>query len=83
MTDQMTAPAPHVQVNLVGLSKSDYRGLPSTLCQGCGHNSISNQIISALYEMDVRPENIVKFSGIGCSSKSRTPRLRELRRIWT
>ncbi len=61
-----------VQVNLAGLTKNDYRGAPTTLCQGCGHNSIANQIISALYEMNVVPENIVKFSGIGCSSKSPT-----------
>lgn len=60
------------QVNLAGLAKSEYRGAPSTLCQGCGHNSISNQIIGALYEMNVVPENVVKFSGIGCSSKSPT-----------
>ena len=59
-----------VQVNLVGLSKNDYRGNPTTLCQGCGHNSIANQIIAACYEMSVQPEKIVKFSGIGCSSKS-------------
>jgi 2-oxoglutarate ferredoxin oxidoreductase subunit beta len=60
------------QVNLVGLSKADYRGYPSTLCQGCGHNSIASQIISALYELDIDPGNILKFSGIGCSSKSPT-----------
>lgn len=59
-------------VNLVGLSKNDYRGNPTTLCQGCGHNSISNQIIAAMYEMSVRPEDMLKFSGIGCSSKSPT-----------
>jgi 2-oxoglutarate ferredoxin oxidoreductase subunit beta len=59
-------------VNLAGLAKADYRGNPSTLCQGCGHNSISNQIISAMYEMNIVPENVVKFSGIGCSSKSPT-----------
>ncbi len=58
--------------NLAGLVKNDYRGAPSTLCQGCGHNSIANQIISALYEMNVVPEDVVKFSGIGCSSKSPT-----------
>jgi len=58
------------QVNLIGLSKADYRGNPSTLCQGCGHNSIANQIISACYELDILPETVVKFSGIGCSSKS-------------
>jgi 2-oxoglutarate ferredoxin oxidoreductase subunit beta len=60
------------QVNLAGLAKSEYRGNPSTLCQGCGHNSISNQIIGALYEMNIVPEDVVKFSGIGCSSKSPT-----------
>ncbi|MCC6259744.1 MAG: 2-oxoacid:ferredoxin oxidoreductase subunit beta [Anaerolineales bacterium] len=59
-------------VNLAGLSKNDYRGAPTTLCQGCGHNSISNQIVAALYEMHVVPEDVVKFSGIGCSSKSPT-----------
>ncbi len=58
--------------NLIGLNKSDYRGNPSTLCQGCGHNSVSSQIIAACYEMDIIPERIVKFSGIGCSSKSPT-----------
>ena len=59
-------------VNLVGLAKNDYRGNPTTLCQGCGHNSISNQIIAAMYELNVLPEKVVKFSGIGCSSKSPT-----------
>jgi 2-oxoglutarate ferredoxin oxidoreductase subunit beta len=59
-------------LNLAGLAKNDYRGNPSTLCQGCGHNSISNQIISAMYEMNIVPEHVVKFSGIGCSSKSPT-----------
>jgi 2-oxoglutarate/2-oxoacid ferredoxin oxidoreductase subunit beta len=72
----MTQPLPMAgtpaNVNLAGLAKSDYRGNPSTLCQGCGHNSISNQIISAMYEMNVVPEHVVKFSGIGCSSKSPT-----------
>jgi 2-oxoglutarate ferredoxin oxidoreductase subunit beta len=65
----MTTPvAP--QTNKAGLSKNDYRGLPSTLCQGCGHNSIANQIITACYDLDIVPEKIMKFSGIGCSSKS-------------
>jgi len=58
--------------NLVGLAKTDYRGNPTTLCQGCGHNSISNQTIAAMYEMSVVPEKVIKFSGIGCSSKSPT-----------
>ena len=40
-------------VNLAGLAKTDYRGNPTTLCQGCGHNSISNQIVAACYELDI------------------------------
>ena len=72
----MTQPLPMAgavaNVNLAGLIKNDYRGNPSTLCQGCGHNSISNQIISVMYEMNIVPENVIKFSGIGCSSKSPT-----------
>jgi 2-oxoglutarate/2-oxoacid ferredoxin oxidoreductase subunit beta len=58
------------QVNLVGLSKAEYRGNTSTLCQGCGHNSIASQIIAAAYELNLVPEDVIKFSGIGCSSKS-------------
>lgn len=74
----MTQPLPmagapaNANVNLAGLAKNDYRGNPTTLCQGCGHNSISNQIISAMYELNVVPEKVLKFSGIGCSSKSPT-----------
>ena len=60
------------KVNNIGLSKNDYKGAPTTLCQGCGHNSILSQIIAACYEMDMLPEDIVKFSGIGCSSKAPT-----------
>lgn len=65
----MTAPGTP-QTNKVGLAKNDYRGQPSTLCAGCGHNSIANQIIAACYELDIVPEKVMKFSGIGCSSKS-------------
>jgi 2-oxoglutarate ferredoxin oxidoreductase subunit beta len=65
----MTTPIT-LQTNKVGLYKNDYRGLPSTLCQGCGHNSIANQIITACFDLDIVPEEILKFSGIGCSSKS-------------
>jgi 2-oxoglutarate ferredoxin oxidoreductase subunit beta len=70
MNEQISTALHPLQINSIGLSKSDYRGNPSTLCQGCGHNSISSQIIAACYEMDIQPEGIVKFSGIGCSSKS-------------
>ena len=72
MTETLPMAGATANVNLAGLSKNDYRGAPSTLCQGCGHNSISNQIVTALYEMNVVPEDVVKFSGIGCSSKSPT-----------
>lgn len=57
-------------LNEIGLVKGDYKGRPTTLCQGCGHNSISSQIIAACYEMSIPPEQVVKLSGIGCSSKS-------------
>lgn len=72
----MTQPLPMAgataNVNLAGLSKNDYKGNPTTLCSGCGHNSISSQIIAAMYELNVKPEEVIKFSGIGCSSKSPT-----------
>ncbi len=58
--------------NQLGLTRSDYRGKRSTLCPGCGHNTISTQIITACYELNIHPSQIVKFSGIGCSSKSPT-----------
>ena len=51
-------------------TRNDYRGRPSSLCKGCGHNSIANMIIAACYELEIPPEKFVKFSGIGCSSKS-------------
>jgi 2-oxoglutarate ferredoxin oxidoreductase subunit beta len=57
-------------VNLIGLDKLDYKGRPTTLCQGCGHNSISSQIIAACYDLSLDPAKIIKLSGIGCSSKS-------------
>jgi 2-oxoglutarate ferredoxin oxidoreductase subunit beta len=56
--------------NNVGLSKADYSGLPSTLCNGCGHYSIANVIMSTAFELSLDPTRIAKFSGIGCSSKS-------------
>lgn len=60
------------ETNALGLTRADYRGLRSTLCPGCGHNTISAQIIRACFELSISPEKIVKFSGIGCSSKSPT-----------
>ena len=57
-------------VNRIGLTRSDYRGLPSTLCSGCGHDAISSQIMKAFYEMGINPHQVAKMSGIGCSSKT-------------
>jgi 2-oxoglutarate ferredoxin oxidoreductase subunit beta len=56
--------------NRLGLKALDYGGGKSTLCAGCGHDAVSNQIIRAFYEMNVKPEKVAKFSGIGCSSKT-------------
>ena len=70
MVDQTAGP--QIATNLVGLARADYKGLPSTLCAGCGHNSIASQIVAACYELNLLPEEVVKFSGIGCSSKSPT-----------
>jgi 2-oxoglutarate ferredoxin oxidoreductase subunit beta len=64
------APKPAVKTNRIGLQVLDYRGGKTTLCAGCGHNAISERIIDAFYEMGVKPERLMKLSGIGCSSKS-------------
>lgn len=58
------------QTNSIGLSRNDYKGGKSTLCPGCGHDSIANQIISMAYELGIEQHNIIKMSGIGCSSKT-------------
>lgn len=58
------------RLNLIGLDRNDYKGRPSTLCLGCGHNSISSQIIQVAYELSLDPHRVIKLSGIGCSSKS-------------
>ena len=58
------------RVNRLGLTPSDYKGKPSTLCKGCGHDAVSSQLIRALFESDVRPHQVAKLSGIGCSSKT-------------
>jgi len=59
-----------VKENRLGLKATDYHGGKSTLCAGCGHDAISNQIVRAFFEMSVKPERVAKFSGIGCSSKT-------------
>ncbi|HVC38754.1 MAG TPA: 2-oxoacid:ferredoxin oxidoreductase subunit beta [Candidatus Dormibacteraeota bacterium] len=58
------------KTNLRGLSRDEYKGLATTLCAGCGHNSITNHIVKALYEHGVDPFRLAKMSGIGCSSKA-------------
>ncbi len=56
--------------NRIGLGLEPYRGLKTTLCAGCGHNSISERIVECFFEMGIDPTQVVKLSGIGCSSKS-------------
>ncbi len=58
------------KTNRIGLPVTDYRGVSSTLCKGCGHDVISNTLTTALYEMGVEPWRVAKMSGIGCSSKT-------------
>ncbi|MBV8373158.1 MAG: 2-oxoacid:ferredoxin oxidoreductase subunit beta [Candidatus Eremiobacteraeota bacterium] len=57
-------------VNLIGLTREVYKGLPTTLCAGCGHNSITNHLIKALFDYGIEPHKLAKMSGIGCSSKT-------------
>ncbi len=61
---------PELPKNRVGFAKADYEGVISTLCAGCGHDSISGAIVQACFEMDIEPHRIAKLSGIGCSSKT-------------
>jgi 2-oxoglutarate ferredoxin oxidoreductase subunit beta len=61
---------PTLQKNTVGYTRRDYEGRISTLCAGCGHDSISAAIIQACWELDIEPHRVAKLSGIGCSSKT-------------
>jgi 2-oxoglutarate ferredoxin oxidoreductase subunit beta len=61
---------PDLPVNELGYTKADYEGSISTLCAGCGHDSISGAIVRACHELSLEPHKIAKMSGIGCSSKS-------------
>ena len=61
---------PSLQRNELGLTIRDYEGSMSTLCAGCGHDSITAAIVKALWEMSMRPHMLAKMSGIGCSSKT-------------
>jgi 2-oxoglutarate ferredoxin oxidoreductase subunit beta len=61
---------PNLPTNGRGFTRRDYEGAVSTLCAGCGHDSISSAIIQAAFELDLPPHRIAKLSGIGCSSKT-------------
>ncbi|MEP7347135.1 MAG: 2-oxoacid:ferredoxin oxidoreductase subunit beta [Gemmatimonadaceae bacterium] len=61
---------PGLLKNALGLTKRDYEGAMSTLCAGCGHDSVTTALISACWEMDLPPHRAAKMSGIGCSSKT-------------
>jgi 2-oxoglutarate ferredoxin oxidoreductase subunit beta len=63
---------PSIKPNALGLTVRDYEGAMSTLCAGCGHDSVTAAIIRAFYELDTPPHMIAKLSGIGCSSKTPT-----------
>lgn len=63
---------PLIRANNLGFTHRDYEGAVSTLCAGCGHDSISSAIIQACFELDLPPHRIAKLSGIGCSSKTPT-----------
>src|SRR6059058_3560573 len=63
---------PSLPTNKLGYTRRDYEGAVSTLCAGCGHDSISAAIIQACFELDLPPHRIAKLSGIGCSSKTPT-----------
>jgi 2-oxoglutarate ferredoxin oxidoreductase subunit beta len=61
---------PGLPRNELGLTRRDYEGGMSTLCAGCGHDSVTAAIIEATWGLSLRPEQLVKLSGIGCSSKT-------------
>src|SRR5258707_1783710 len=61
---------PTLPKNKVGFTRRDYEGKVSTLCAGCGHDSISAALIQAFFELDILPHRVAKLSGIGCSSKT-------------
>src|ERR1700704_1502521 len=63
---------PALPKNALGYTHRDYEGSISTLCAGCGHDSISGAIIEACFELDIEPHRVAKLSGIGCSSKTPT-----------
>ena len=76
----ISKPAPHhpaLQKNALGLTRRDYEGAITTLCAGCGHDSITAAIIQAFWDLSISPYKVAKLSGIGCSSKTPAYFLRE------
>jgi len=61
---------PTLPYNSLGYTRRDYEGKISTLCAGCGHDSISAAIIQACWDLSIEPHRVAKLSGIGCSSKT-------------
>ena len=61
---------PSLKRNRLGLTQRDYEGSMSTLCAGCGHDSVTAAIVQAFYELEIPPHRAAKLSGIGCSSKT-------------
>jgi 2-oxoglutarate/2-oxoacid ferredoxin oxidoreductase subunit beta len=80
MTTSIPKPRVHhpgLELNAIGLTRRDYEGSMSTLCAGCGHDSVTAAIIRAFWELSIPPHRVAKLSGIGCSSKTPTYFLRE------
>ena len=69
-TPAQPPPAPGKKINRIGLEPVAYRGGKTTLCAGCGHNAITERIIDAFFELGIEPTQVIKLSGIGCSSKA-------------
>src|ERR1700729_1132002 len=61
---------PSLPTNELGLTRRQYEGSMSTLCAGCGHDSITAALVEACWSIAIEPQNVVKLSGIGCSSKT-------------
>ena len=62
--------APAKKINRIDLEPAAYRGSKTTLCAGCGHNAITERIIDSFFELGIDPTQVIKLSGIGCSSKA-------------
>jgi pyruvate/2-oxoacid:ferredoxin oxidoreductase beta subunit len=74
---------PTLPANKLGFTRRDYEGKISTLCAGCGHDSISAALVQACWELEIEPHRVAKLSGIGCSSKTPDYFPRRLARLQT